>query len=152
MPNLSARQRLVLDIVAAGVGERAGVPPGRQVEGVDLAVVVGEVADEQIAAELAETEGGQRDAPRRGEFAADDQLAEEVAGRVEDRHGPLAFGGPRLVGPSGGRVGHEISVPAPGTLMLWTLNGTRPKPAGSSGSENVPNPPLPRVTGAHEPL
>ena len=56
--------------VAAAVGEGAEVGPAHRVEGVDLGVEVAEVADQQIAAELAEAGRGQRDPPGRGELAA----------------------------------------------------------------------------------
>src|SRR5881227_2420034 len=47
-------ERLVADRVPAAFGERAEERPGRRVKGVDLAEVVGEVAHQQVAAELSE--------------------------------------------------------------------------------------------------
>src|SRR5579883_2063218 len=66
-----------------GDRDRAEKGPARRVKGIDLAVVVTEVADQQIAREFAESGRGEGDAPRRRELAADDQVLDEMAVFVE---------------------------------------------------------------------
>ena len=55
-------------------------------EGVDLAVVIAEVADQHIIAEPAETGRCDGDPPGGGEAAAGDQFPNEVAVFIKDRH------------------------------------------------------------------
>src|SRR5262249_52532398 len=76
------------------------------VERVDLAMEKAEVADQQMTAETAETGRCQGDPPRRSEPTADDQLFDEVAVFIENRHSPCTQSGADLVGTPGGRIGH----------------------------------------------
>src|SRR5579871_916134 len=92
--------------LAVGAGERAQELPGRRIEGVDRAVVEGKVADQQVAAELAKGRRSQGDAPRRGQLAADNQLAEEMAAGIKNRHRSLPRRCLGLGGVAGRSVGH----------------------------------------------
>src|SRR5690242_10224190 len=66
--------------MSRSIGQRATEGAAGRIEGVDHAVP--EVADEQIAAELPERRGRQRDAPRRIQMGIAD-LLEQVAVQVE---------------------------------------------------------------------
>src|SRR5262249_21754169 len=79
--------------VATAVGEGAEIRAAHWVKGVDLGGDVAEIADKQIAAELAKAVRSQGDSPRRGEFAARGELLDEVTARIEHRDGPGPFGG-----------------------------------------------------------
>jgi len=74
-------------------------------QSVDLAGDKAEIADQQVAGELAETDWSQGDAPRRGELAADDRL-QQVPALIENRHGSHTQGSPSLGRKAGGRVGY----------------------------------------------
>jgi len=100
--------------------------PGRRVEGVDLAMEKAEVADQQMVDELAETGWRQSDSPGRGEAGAGDQLGDEVAVFIENRHGPCAQRGADLGGAAGGCIDH-VNVAA----MSRTFE--RDEPGGQRG-------------------
>src|SRR5579864_5552014 len=81
------------------------LPAGR-VEGVDLAMEIAEVANQQIAGEPPEAGRRQGNTPGRSEPTAGDQLFDEVAVFIENRDGPRTQWGVGLGGASGGRIGH----------------------------------------------
>src|SRR6266850_718076 len=100
------RPKATRSIAAAGVDrDRALERPGYRVEGVDLAFDKAEIADQQVAAKLAETGWSQSDAPGRGELAADDRL-QQVPALIENPHGSHSRGSPSLGCEPGGRVGY----------------------------------------------
>src|SRR5262249_62230416 len=68
--------------VAVLVGESALVLSAHRVVGVDLAGYIAEVADEQIAAELAERGRGQGDTPGRGQLGLRKHLAPGSGGQM----------------------------------------------------------------------
>jgi hypothetical protein len=84
--------------------DRAIEGAGRWVKGIDLAVDLAFIADQQVAAELTETGGGESDAPRRGEDAADHRLLQGSA-LIENRHRSFPEGG-SVLGIPGQRIGH----------------------------------------------
>src|SRR5690242_5555161 len=94
------------DGLTCRIGKGAEKLAGRGIEGIDGAVVEGEVADQQVAAELAEGGRRQGDAPRRGQWAAGNQLTDEVAVGVEYCYRTLSRRGPGLGRVPGGSVGH----------------------------------------------
>src|SRR5262249_8521042 len=90
--------------VAAGVDpDPSATLPSDGIEGVDLAMEKTEVGDQQVTAETAETGRRQGDPPGRREPATDDQLFNELAVFIENRHGPCTGWRADLVGASGGR-------------------------------------------------
>src|SRR5271167_4088563 len=100
--------------------------PGRRIEGIDLAMEIAEVADQQMIDEPAETGWRQSDSPGRGEAAAGDQLCDEAAVFIENRHGPRAQRGAGLAGAPGRRIGH-VNVAAD------LLHVERDQPGGQRG-------------------
>src|SRR5215472_15497826 len=94
--------------------ERPDELPVFRVEGIDLAVQVAEVADQEISAEAAEARRRQGDPPGCGETAAGDRLLYELAVFIENRHRPGAERRTDLVENSGGRIGHvDVAVDLP---------------------------------------
>ena len=118
---------MVLPLASVSVPRNAPVDGSKALI---IAVVVGEVADEQVAGERAEAGRGQGDAPRRGELAAGDQLAEESPAGRECRHGPLPWVGPGLVGMPGRRVGHE-------EIAVDVLHVERDEPGRGAGGRRT---------------
>ena len=100
------RPQATRSIAAAGIDrDRALERSGYRVEGVDLAGDEAEIADQQVAAELAETGWSQGNAPRRGELAADGR-PQQYPALSENRHGSHPRGSPSLGCKSRGRVGY----------------------------------------------
>src|SRR5205085_8695235 len=99
------RPQATRSIAAAGIDrDRALERSGYRVEGVDLAGDEAEIADQQVAAELAETGWSQGNAPRRGELAADGR-PQQYPALSENRHGSHPRGSRSLGCKPGGRVG-----------------------------------------------
>src|SRR6202166_5366452 len=65
-----------------------------------------EVADQKITAKPAETGRCQANTPGRSKSAAADQLFDEVAAFIKNRHGACTQRGAGLCGVSRGRIGH----------------------------------------------